>query len=265
MSATALALALGAAGLHALWNLLVAGARDPLAALAVAVAVGVAAVVPVAVLTGDVGAGVWPYVVASAVLELLYFWLLARAYARAELSVVYPVARGGAPVLVLLGALALGTVPTAPQAAGVLLVAAGVLLVRGARAEPGAAAGLAVATAIAAYTLVDAEGIEHADPVAYLALVLAPTAIVAPLVVGRARVRAQLRPAVAAAGLASAAAYLLALAALTLAPAASVAAVRETSVVIAVAFAGRALGERVTRGRVAGAVLVVAGVFLLAN
>ena len=97
MSAAALGLALGAAGLHALWNLLVAGSRDPLAALAVAVAVGVAAMVPVAVVTGDVDADVWPYVAVSAVLELVYFWLLARAYSRADLSVVYPIARGAPP------------------------------------------------------------------------------------------------------------------------------------------------------------------------
>jgi uncharacterized membrane protein len=76
---------------------------------------------------------------------------------------------------------------------------------------------------------------------------------------------AEVRPAVVTAGLAGAAAYLLALAALDRAPAAAVAAVRETSVVIAVALAGLALGERVTRARLAGAVLVVAGVYLLAN
>ena len=169
-------------------------------------------------------------------------------------------------MLVLLGALALGTKPTVTQVGGVLLVALGVLLVRGPRGgdAAGLARGLAVATAIAAYTLVDAEGIEHADPTAYLALVLVPTAIVGPLAVGGARLRAQLRPAVALAGLASVAAYGLALAALRLAAAAPVAAVRETSVLIAVALAGRALGEHVSAARIAGAALVVAGVFLLA-
>jgi drug/metabolite transporter (DMT)-like permease len=215
---------------------------------------------------GELDSGVWPYVVASAALELVYFWLLARAYARADLSVVYPVARGAAPVLVLLGALALGTTPSVAQAGGVLLVALGVLLVRGARAgeAAGLAAGLAVAVAIAAYTLVDAEGIEHANPVAYLALVLAPTAVAAPLVTGLARLRAQLRPAVVLAGLASVAAYGLALAALRLAPAAPVAALRETSVVIAVALAGIALGERVGPGRLLGSVAVAVGVVVLA-
>jgi drug/metabolite transporter (DMT)-like permease len=266
VSSAALGLALGAAGLHALWNLLVAGSRDPLASLAVAVAVGVAAVIPVAVLTGGVDADVWPYVAVSATLELVYFWLLARAYSRADLSVVYPVARGAAPVLVLVGALALGRTPSAIQAGGVLLIALGVLLVRGARRgeTAGLALGLSVATAIAAYTLVDAEGIEHAEPAAYLAFVLAPTALVGPLAVGRRRLRAELRPGVVLAGLASVAAYGLALAALRLAPAAPVAAVRETSVLIAVALAGRALGEHLSAARVAGAALVVAGVALLA-
>lgn len=266
MSPAALALALGAAGLHAVWNLLVAGSRDTLAALAVAVAVGVAAVLPVAVVTGEIDADVWPYAAVSAALELAYFCLLARAYSRADLSIVYPIARGAAPVLVLLGALALGTAPTATQLGGVLLVALGVLLVRGARRgeAAGLALGLAVATAIAAYTLVDDEGIERASPAVYLVLVLAPTAIVAPFAVGASRLRAQFRPGVVLAGLASVAAYGLVLAALRLADAAPVAAVRETSVLIAVALAGRILGERLTPARISGAALVVAGVFLLA-
>ena len=76
--------------------------------------------------------------------------------------------------------------------------------------------------------------------------------------------RLAIGPASIAAGLATFGAYILVLAALARAPAASVAAVRETSVVIATAFAMPMLHERVGPGRVAGAILVVAGVFLLA-
>jgi uncharacterized membrane protein len=259
MSPTALALALSAAGLHATWNLLLARARDVEAAAAVALLAGVVAFAPVAAAAWDVEASAAPYIGGSAVLELVYFLLLAAAYSRAQLSVVYPVARGSAPVLVLLGALVLGHVPSGAEVGGVLLVSAGVLLVRGA----GTRRGLGIAAVIAAYTLVDNAGIEHAGPLAYLELVLAPVAVAVAVKVGPARLRAALTPAAVAAGIASFLAYTLALAALELAPAAPVAAVRETSVVVAVALAAPFLGERVRAARLAGAALVVAGVALL--
>jgi drug/metabolite transporter (DMT)-like permease len=264
---TALLLALAAAGLHAAWNLLLARARDIEAATAVAVSVGVIAFLPAAAATWDVGGGAIPYVAASSALELAYFLLLAAAYARVDLSVVYPLARGLAPVLVLLVAGGVfGAAVSAGQLAGVALVAVGVLLVRGPRRPTrGTALGLLIAGVIAAYTLVDNSGIEHAAPLPYLELVLAPVALVALAAVGPRRARAALGPAAIAAGLASFGAYALVLAALGLAPAAPVAAVRETSVVLATALAAVVLGEAVTRARVAGAVLVAAGIVVIGS
>lgn len=267
MPADALALVLAAAVLHASWNLLLAGSRDTLAATAVAVSASVVAAAPLAAVTWDVEAAALPYVAASAALELAYFFLLAAAYQGSDLSLVYPLARGGAPVIVLLGALALGRVPSAAEAAGVALVAAGVVLVRGLRADAdprGLAFAAAIAVFIAAYTLVDNAGIEHASPIAYLELVLLPVAAGALLAVRGPRLRAALRPAPVVAGLAGFAAYALVLAALDRAAAAPVAAVRETSVVIAVALAAPLLGERVGPARLAGAALVFGGVSLLA-
>jgi drug/metabolite transporter (DMT)-like permease len=266
VSAAALGLALAAACLHAGWNVLLGGARDVLAATAATLCVGVVAAAPVAAVTWDVSAGAVPFLVVSAVLETAYFFLLARAYQRADVSVVYPVARGGAPVLVLIGGLATGDRPSALAAAGVVLVALGILAVRGGRRgdRRTLALGGAIAACIAGYTLVDAHGIEHADPVSYLVLVLIAPALVAVAVVGRARLGAALGPATIACGIAGSAAYCLVLAALRLAPAAAVAAVRETSVVIAVVLAGIVLREPVGPRRVAGAVVVVAGVALLA-
>ena len=216
---------------------------------------------PVAAATWDVERAALPYLAASSALELAYFVALAAAYSRSDLSLVYPVARGGAPVLVLLGALALGRMPSAAEAAGVLVVGAGVLLVRGRLGNvlPGAV----IAALIAGYTIVDNAGIEHAGPVAYLELVVAPVALVALLAVPRPRLRAALGPRPIAAGIASFAAYALVLAALERAPAAPVAAVRETSIVMAVALAAVLLGERVTPGRLAGGIAVAGGVALL--
>jgi len=269
---SALLLALAAAFLHALWNLLLARARDVEAATAVALAVAAVAFAPAAALAWDVEREALPFVVASAGLELVYFALLAAAYRRSELSVVYPLARGLAPVLVLVVAVtALSEEPSGSQAAGVAAVALGVVLVRGLR-RPGRGSGtvfaLAVAACIAGYTLVDKEGLEHAAPLPYLELVLAGPALVYAGTLAAAKggtaLRREATAGAATAGLAMFGAYALVLAALERAPAAPVAAVRETSVVIAAVLAAAFLAERVTAPRLAGTILVAAGVALLA-
>ena len=163
--------------------------------------------------------------------------------------------------------------PAAAQAVGVCLVGLGVLLVRGLGhgdgRGTGAAFGLAVASCIAAYTLVDKHGVEHADPIVYLELGMVPATLgyVGYLLAtrrGADRLRAAARPLPALAGVLSFAAYALVLAALLRASAASVAAVRETSVLIAAFLAAPLLGERVGPARLAGAALVVGGVALIA-
>jgi drug/metabolite transporter (DMT)-like permease len=266
VSGAALALALGAAVLHALWNLLLAGSRDVLAATAVALGSSLVVALPFALATWDLEREAVPWLVASGLLELVYFLTLAAAYQRAELSLVYPLARGGAPVLVLVGAVATGYEPTTAEVLGVLLVGAGVVLVRGLRGGDrlGVVLGVVIAAQIAAYTLVDAEGIQHASPVPYLLLALVPAAFGAAFLCGRDRLRAAAGPRTVLAGCGGFLAYTLVLAALELAPAAPVAAVRETSVLFAVALAAPFLAERVSRGRLLGAALVVGGILALA-
>lgn len=274
MTGAALALALGSAWIHALWNLLIARADDSEAATAVALVAGTLVFAPVAVLTWDVESAVVPYLAASAALEVAYFVLLAAAYQRGELSLIYPLARGSAPVFVAIGSVvALGTALSGLTVAGVIAVSAGIVLVRGLGPETdarGVVFGLAIGLVVAAYTLFDKAGLDHADPLPYLVLVVLPSAVVYPLVVARLRGRAALRrelglPAVAA-GVAMFGAFALALGALKTAPESFVPAVqacRETSIVIAVVAGAVFLGERVSRGRMAGAAVVVAGVALL--
>jgi drug/metabolite transporter (DMT)-like permease len=288
VSGGALALALGAAFLHALWNVLLAGSRDSVAATGALLLFGVLLLAPAALLSGGFSSGALssealPFVAASAALELAYFVLLARAYRGGELGVVYPVARGSAPVLVL-GAAVFGLGKGVPvlAALGVVLVAAGVLQVGlrrlpererrvsareadqvDARADLGA--GLAIGVTIAGYTLVDSEGLDHADPLPYLFLIAAVCAVAyngALIGSGRAReLKAELTPTMLAAAAATFGAYAMVLAALELAPAAPVAAVRESSIVIAALMAWLLLGEE---RRLAGAVLVAAGVAVIA-
>jgi drug/metabolite transporter (DMT)-like permease len=276
---SAFSLALGAAFLHATWNVLLAGARDSEAATAVATLCGVILLAPVALATGDVESAALPFAATSAVLHVAYLALLARAYQGGEVSVVYPVSRGVAPVLVLIfGAAVLSEAPSGGQVAGVAAVSTGVLLVgagretRGMREKlvqpPGRDLlfGLAIALTIAAYTLVDAEGVDRAEAPAYLFLLLAPSSAVyaAALALRGRDLRAELRPRAFLTGAFIVGAYGSVLAALRLADAAPVAAVRESSVVIAALLAAVFLNERVDARRLSGALLVVAGVAAIA-
>src|SRR5258705_682031 len=161
MPTSALLLALTAAFVHALWNVLLARARDPQAATAVALLTAEVVFAIPAWLTFRMDRSVWPYLVASGVLQLVYFALLVTAYRVAALSVVYPISRGVAPVLVLvLGIVVLGHGTSAGQVVGVLLVGSGVLLVRGLRPTVGrgAALRLVFACLFPAYQLADKLG-----------------------------------------------------------------------------------------------------------
>jgi drug/metabolite transporter (DMT)-like permease len=251
------------------WNLLLAGARDSHAFAIVVLLVGAVVGAPAAVLFWDFHAAVWPFLIASSVLELAYFALLAFAYTHAELSVIYPLARGLAPVLVLAGAVAFtGADTTLRQVGGVVLVGAGIMLVRGVRGARGAWLAIVIACVIASYTVVDKHGVAHASPVAYLELMTIFTGLAYASIFlafrGLAGLRAEVGWKSVGAGIGTFGAYACVLAALQLASAASVAAVRESGVLVATALAAIVLHERVTPWRAAGAVLVVAGVALLA-
>lgn len=262
MPAAALGLALGAAVLHAIWNLMIAASEDVHAATGLALVAGCVALTPVAVLTWRADADVAPFAVASSGCELAYFALLAHGYQRHDMSGIYPVARGSAPVLVLAWSAVAGHVPSAAQVGGVLAIGAGVVAVRGGRWR-GAGAGLVVGVFIAAYTVIDSHGVGHASPFAYLELTLAGPAMLYAVAV-RSRLRAAIGVRAALAGIFSVGAYGLVLAALQRAPAAAVAAVRESSVVIGVALAALVLRERVSRARAIGAVAVVVGIAIVA-
>jgi len=270
MPTSALLLALAAALVHALWNVLLARARDPQAATAVALVTAEVVFAVPAWAAWSMEPAVWPFIVASGALQLLYFALLVSAYRLAPLSVVYPIARGIAPVLVLVaGVVVLGHGTSAGQVLGVLLVGLGVLLVRGPRAPAGrgVAFGLAIACVIATYTLVDKRGVSHAGALPYLEVsMILPAVSYAAFVArakGRAALRSELRAPALVAGVATFGAYCLVLLALQRAAAAPVAAVRETSVVLTALLAGRYLREAVGWMRLAGAAAVAGGIALL--
>ncbi len=272
MPPLAIAFALTAALLHATWNMVLARSPDTNAAMPVAMLVGSAVLLPLAIGQWRLDAEAVPYVAVSSALELVYFWLLARAYRTADLSLVYPIARGLAPVLVLVGgALFVGQHMGPVGVLGVVLVAAGVVLVRGLRSPASSrdvAMAVGIACLIASYTLVDQRGVSHAGTITYLVLIVGIPAVVYTGVLvagdrGVARIRAAATPGVLAGGIAVVAAYGLVLAALGMAPAAGVAALRETSIVMATVLAAVVLKERVERSRWLGSIVVVAGIALV--
>lgn len=276
MDSSAVALVLLAAALHAGWNavLRVGGDRLVVMGLITGGAGLIAGVlIPFAPFPA---AAAWPLLLLSAGFHVGYNSFLVAAYAHGDLGQVYPVARGTAPLLVvgLVGPV-LGETVAGGQLAGVVLTCAGIaaLALRGgaSRVRP-KALGYALVTAcfIAAYTVTDAAGARAAgSPHGYtLWLFLVDGILFVALVVwrrGRALAgvaRASWRPGLAG-GAMSLAAYWLVIWALTVAPAAGVAALRETSVLFAALIGAYLLHEPLGRWRVAAAGVVTAGVLLL--
>jgi len=275
VSGTAFALAFTAAWLHAGGNVFLGRRSEPEAAVALMLLIGVVAFAPVAALTWRVETEAVPYIVASALLELGYFAFLAAAYRAADVGLVYPVARGSAPVIALLGAVVImGRSTSVGQIVGVVAVTIGILLVCGvgiadaSSDRRGVLLALATAVFIAGYTLVDKEGLEHAGPIPYIELVLIGPALVYGAFVlrtrGGAAIRGEATPRLVLVALLLFGTYILVLLALREAPAASVSAVRETSVVIATVLAALAAHQPLRPTRVAGASLVALGVALVA-
>ncbi len=271
MTVTALALVLAAAAMHAGWNALARGGRDPLAFLWLSMLAAALAWSPIAAVvlarTG-VGAGAWRWWGATAALHAVYIMVLGGAYARGELSRVYPIARGLSVALVAAASwLVLGAAADPIGIAGVALVIAGVATVARAAGPGGAGAGWAVTTGvvIAGYSLVDAHGALAVHPLPYIVgMMLAACALVAPVVLARpGRLAAELRASrrsIALAALFSLSGYALVLGAMRLAPVEYVVASRELAIVMSVAIGRLFLGEVQTPARLAGAAAITAGV-----
>ena len=271
MPPIAFALALSAAFVHAGWNVLLGRAKDSESATAAAMTVGIVVFAPVALVSGHVHAAAVPFLVVSNILELGYITLLARAYNEGRASAVYPVARGSAPVLVLIASIVLGRGVDLPQLVGVVLVAGGVLLLRaaaGGLSRRGLQLGLSVGVCIAGYTLVDKSGLNHASPLPYLELTMIAPSVGYVLLVSRRTGLVSVRRAVnwssVLAGIGLFGAYALVLLALTRSAAAPVAAVRETSVVVLTVMSALWLHEHVSRRQWLAAVVIVGGIATLA-
>lgn len=228
----------------------------------------------------------WGIIIASGAIETVYLLAISRAYALGNLSVVYPIARGSAPLFLLVASIAfLAERPTAYGIAGILLIAIGIYAALGGGLPSGAAlwwsllSGLMTAT----YTTVDKIGIQFVQPLVYIYLVLVVTAVIyTPIVLIGNRVSSRQWPVagsgdrllatghsswirVLIAAVTMPLAYALVLTAMRLGmPASYAGSLREMSVIVASAIGIGFFGETITPVRVAGACSIAAGIALIA-
>lgn len=273
---TVIAAVLFGALLHAGWNaLLKAGTDQPLDTATMKL-VGSLAALPAALLVGLPPAPAWPFLLASVTVHIGYFATLSGAYRHGDLGLTYPLMRGSAPLLVALtSTLVLGETLVPLAWAGVLAVAAGVVamgLSRQALEAPRAVAfALANAVVITCYTVVDALGVRAAgDPLQYVCTLFVLNGWPYSLIVFSQRgwrpSWAHLRrhaPRGLLGACASFGAYGIALWAMTRAPVASVAALRETSVLFAALIGLVLLREPFTLRRIVATATILAGVVAL--
>ncbi len=285
MLISSLLLLLTAAAMHAIANALMKRSRVKLAFVWWMLAVSCVLGAPLWFFFPKVEPLAWTLVLISGVLEVIYFLTLTRAYNTGDLSVVYPIARGSAPLFLLIWAIILlQERPTSLGMAGVVAIAIGLYLInlrslrdwnRPLHSFKSAAPRWALLTGvlISAYTAVDKRGVAYFPPLAYIYFVLFVGWICLSVQWlfpnHRAALLAEISnrkrlAAIVAAAVFGTAGYTLVLAAMRLSPASYVGAVREVSVVIGAWIGVRFMGEQGGSMRILASSLVTAGVLLIA-
>jgi drug/metabolite transporter (DMT)-like permease len=267
-----------AAACHAGWNAAIKRGLDPLVTT-VLISLGAALVaLALAPFVGLPAAAAWPWVIASVIIHLGYFAFLIESYRAGDMGQVYPLARGSAPLVTAsLSSLVVGETVGAVAFIGIAMLAAGVILlsVRGGRELAridARAVGFALLTAatICAYSLVDGIGARHAGSANAYSVAL--FAGIGPVMLIYALARGGREALVAMrhhwrVGLAGGAlqfgSYAIAIWAMTLAPIAIVAALRETSVLFGAVIAVIVLKEPLRLPRIVAALMIVAGLTLI--
>jgi drug/metabolite transporter (DMT)-like permease len=276
LSIATFAIVLFAAFLHAFWNAVVKGAEDKTIVLGL---IALGHVVPgfaMVALFASPGVAVVPYLIASTVIHWVYYYLLNFAYRTGDLSVVYPIARGLAPVFIALGAqVFVGEILPLKAWIGILCVSVGIMfLASGVFRSNVPIAGMfaagGTAIMIASYSIVDGVGVRLSGSVlGYMGwLFVAEIIVAAYIFVPRwDRLRAVDSRTISLGilgGVVSGAAYGLVLYAKTLAALGMVSAVRETSVIFATLIGVLWFREGPKRGRLAAAGIVAFGIVLIA-
>jgi drug/metabolite transporter (DMT)-like permease len=263
--------------LHASWNAIVKRGGDPLADMALLTLGASVLAAPLLLIAPAPAAASWPFLAASNLIHVGYYATLVGTYRHVALSIGYPLMRGSAPLLVTLAGVALfGEHPTPAMAAGIVLICLGVAsLALAHRGHAATSLGalrwpLANACLIAAYTLVDAAGARASGaPLGYVLWMFFLEGLPFALFVLWRRGASFLDLAAArwrialAGGACSALSYGIAVWAMTKAPVGAVSALRETSVVFALAIGALLLNERLSLRAAAGVAAVLAGAISL--
>ena len=273
MDVPVLALVLLAAVAHAGWNSWLKKSSPDFVGLA-AISIGwlILGVIGL-LLFGFPAWSSWPYLLLTTVVHTIYAALLVNAYRHGELSLTYPIARGTGPLIVALVApFLLHESLEGPGLFAVTLLIIGIFFIglagAGTKLRDRHAILLSLATgvAIASYTLIDAAGARSGPSPhtysAWLFILTAAALLVVTWTMHRTATLALLKPHLrhgVSVGVLSAVAYAIVLWAMTVAPAALVAAVRETSILFAALIGWGLLGEKITRLRWFGVVLTVIG------
>jgi drug/metabolite transporter (DMT)-like permease len=275
MNILVIGLILGAALVHATWNAILHSDADRLWSITLMCMVSAVCALPFALWLPRPAAASWPYIAASATLQVLYCLTLVRAYRHGELSQIYPIARGSAPMMVTLGAAVFAAERLGPLAlAGVAMVSAGVIaLARGKGRPDPVSVGMALLTGllIAAYTVVDGVGGRLSGHAVSYALWLsvcqgAPMPLVFMVLRGPIRVTPVSRAGLmtASGGVLAALGYGSVILALSLSPMGAVSALRETSILFAALIGRVFLKEKLTPPRAAAGAVIALGAICLA-
>lgn len=271
MPLSVFAFVLFAAALHAAWNAVVKRGSDKLlTTVLVTASAALIALAALPFLPAPAPAS-RPYIAASALFQIIYFVLVARAYRVADMSLAYPLMRGCAPLLVALASVIWIGEPLSPMAwLGLSAICAGVLSMAAGPRRSGAAEGITVAllnaVVIAAYTLIDGLGVRLSGaPAAYTlwiflltGLPLAAWAVLARGTAFGRYLRLNWRLGLVG-GAGTLGSYGIALWAMTGAPVAVVAALRETAILFGAAIAALWFRERLGAARLAAIMLIAAG------
>jgi drug/metabolite transporter (DMT)-like permease len=281
MPILAIALLLASAVLHAFWNLLLKQSTEKYIAMGWQVIISGILSVFALFFTGLPPRSMWIFALVSMTLEAIYFVLLSFAYSDHDFSLVYPVARGAAPALVVLWSfLFLREIPSVGGFIGIATIICGLVIIgttsffqpqEGKPKFKGIAIALSIALVISIYTLIDGFAVKHGPVLSYgLSMFMLVPVLTTPVIVhhyGRDHFIEAWRkqPArLVLVGVLGVIAYLFALFAYSLAPVNYSEAIREVSVVIG-AFAGwQFLGEKLGKIRVLGAAVIFAGILLIA-
>lgn len=274
MSPIVIGLLLASALIHAIWNAIVRNGEDRFWSLAIICLVGAIAALPFAIALGPPATPSWPYLILSSLLQIGYCLSLVRAYRDGDLSSVYPIARGSAPLLVTLGAaLIAGELPNGIGLIGIVCVSLGIILLTLGHNRPdarSAAAAFAAGVFIASYMVVDGLGVrvsESATSYAAWQAVVAGLLIPLSFIVVRRRApslpRGRAGALVIGAGVLGTLGYCIAIWAMSRSPMGGVSAIRETSILFAALIGTFILREKMTLQKALGALTVTAGVVCL--